>query len=224
MLASDVDIDWLLRQRMLQVSPTEPDLIQPASIDLRLDNRFLLYAPLPQPELLLTDAVGPIIDPALEQPEMTYEIEIPDDQSYLLPSRGFALAGTLERIMVSRQLALKLEGKSSLGRLGLQVHATAGWIDPGFAGWLTLELFNAAPFPIRLRPGMKIAQLAVMALHSPAGRAYGNPGLDSHYQDQPRGPQPSGAFRTFRTWPTHELPAPEQETPACPNPPAQPAA
>lgn len=207
MLASDVDIEWVLKQGSLQVTPTDPELIQPASLDLRLDNRFCAYAPLPAPELILDTTPArplPIIDPALDQAGLMFEHEVPEGESYILGPGAFALASTLEHVRISGAFAAKLEGKSSLGRLGLLVHATAGWIDPGFFGTITLELFNAAPHAIRLWPGMKIAQLAVMSLHTPARRPYGNAGLGSHYQSQPRGPQGSQGWRNFRTWPTRQ--------------------
>lgn len=207
MLASDVDIEWVLKQGYLQVTPTEPDLIQPASIDLRLDNRFRAYAPLPAPELILDTTPArplPIIDPGRDQADLMVDYEAPEGGAYILGPRAFALASTLETIKVGGSFAAKLEGKSSLGRLGLLVHATAGWIDPGFAGHITLELFNATPHAIRLWPGMKIAQLAIMSLHTPARRPYGSAELGSHYQDQPRGPQGSQGWRNFRIWPTRQ--------------------
>jgi dCTP deaminase len=202
-LASDADIDWLLRERKLQVTPTDPELIQPASIDLRLDRWICTYVPFAAP---LTDWPLPVIDPGLEQSELMTRQEIPEGDSFVLPPRGFALAATLEKITIDGSLAAKLEGKSSLGRLGLLVHATAGWIDPGFSGHITLELYNAAPYPLRLWPGMKIAQMAVLALHTGARRPYGSDNLGSHYQNQPRGPQPSSGWRRFRTWPTEDRP------------------
>jgi len=206
-LASDVDIEWVLKKGLVKVTPTEPELIQPASIDLRLDNRFRAYAPLPAPELILDTAPArplPIIDPGRDQNGLMVDYEVPEGGGYILGPRCFALASTLERVEIGGAFAAKLEGKSSLGRLGLLVHATAGWIDPGFGGHVTLELFNAAPHAIRLWPGMKIAQLAIMALHTPARRPYGSATLDSHYQDQPRGPQGTQGWRNFRTWPTRQ--------------------
>lgn len=208
MLASDADIDQALRDGLLQISPTEPDLLQPASVDLRLDHRFRVYAPPSVPADPLGRDGPPlppvILDPALDQRHLMREYDIPFGQAFVLPPYGFALGATLERVTVGPALAGKLEGKSSLGRIGLEVHCTAGWIDPGFSGHITLELFNAAPYPMRLWPGMKIAQLAVMAMHTPARRPYGTGGLNSRYQNQTAGPQPSQGWRNFRTWPTRQ--------------------
>jgi dCTP deaminase len=199
-LASDADIDEALREGILTVTPWDPQMLQPASLDLRLDRSFWLYAPMPPTDVLFDPT--PIIDPAREQPDMMYRVDVAEGRSFLLQPQQFALAATLERLTVSASIAAALEGKSSLGRLGLLVHATAGWIDPGFDGHITLELFNAAPFPIRLYPGMKIAQLAVMALRRRARRPYGSDELGSRYQNQRRGPQRSKGFSNFRTWPT----------------------
>jgi dCTP deaminase len=202
-LASDADLNQILEQGLLLLDPLDQEMIQPASIDLRLDHRFRMYSPVPNPGSIL-DRPSPVIDPALDQPEMTFEVEVPAGESFLLPANSFALAATMERVKLSREVAAHLEGKSGLGRLGLLVHATAGWIDPGFQGTITLELFNAAPWPIRLHPGMKIAQLAVMLLRTPAQHPYGSLGRGSHYQFQAPGPQPSQTWRNFRTWPTRQ--------------------
>ncbi len=204
MLSSDVDIEQAMHEGVLQVYPTDPSLLQPASLDLRLDRYFRVYAPMP---IVGLEEPLPVIDPAREQSEMMYDVEVPGGETYLLQPHGFALAATLERIAVNAYIAAALEGKSSLGRLGLLVHATAGWIDPGFEGHITLELFNAAPYPIRLYPGMKIAQLAVMQLRTKSRRPYGSAELSSQYQFQSRGPQPSRSWRAFRAWPTDPVPA-----------------
>lgn len=208
MLASDADLDLCLQQGLLTVNPTEPDLLQPASIDLRLDNRFSAY--IPPLDYALSRGMDPLgidtpptmIDPAQDPADLMLDQIVEFGAPFVLAPGGFALGATLERVTVSDKVAAKVEGKSSLGRLGLQVHLTAGWIDPGFTGYITLELFNAAPYPMRLWPGMKIAQLAVMGLNTPARRPYGTGGLNSHYQNQPGGPQISQGWRNFRTWPT----------------------
>lgn len=202
MLASDADIKECLDQKLLTVSPTDlKQLLQPASIDLRLDHRFRGYvspAELPGGPI----AAGPVINPAQDQRQLMRDYEVPEGKPFLLPAYGFALGATLEHVAISSGFAGKLEGKSSLGRLGLFIHTTAGWIDPGFEGHITLELFNAAPYPMQLWPGMKIGQLALMALHTPAERPYGSSGLSSHYQGQPAGPQSSQSWRNFQVWPT----------------------
>lgn len=208
MLASDADIDQCLKEGLLRVFPTEPELLQPASIELRLDHRFstftdpLLHAIGQGQDPLTTEPADPVIDPAQDCSDLMTDHEVEFGQPFLLPPGGFALAATMEYVSVSDKLAVKLEGKSSLARQGLLVHFTAGWIDPGFAGHITLELFNAGPYRMRLWPGMTIAQLAVMSLHTPARRPYGTGGLNSRYQGQPAGPQKSQGFRNFKTWPT----------------------
>lgn len=215
MLASDADIDQCLRKGMLQVAPTEPELLQPASIDLRLDHRFRTYlAPLDYALRTGMDPLGmdipaAVIDPAQDNSALMDEVEVPAGEAFLLAPGAFALGATVEQVKVSPELAVKLEGKSSLGRLGLLVHATAGWVDPGFHGHITLELWNASPYAIKLWPGMTIAQIAVMALNTPARRPYGTGALNSRYQGQRPGPQTSQGWLNFRTWPTRQ-PTPQE--------------
>ncbi len=160
--------------------------VQPASIDLRLDDVFLQF-----PDGY--EAHVPI-DPMVEQ-EMQ-RVEVPAGEALWLRSGGFVLGSTVERIAVGRDLAARIEGKSSIGRLGIEVHSTAGWIDPGFRGHVTLEIKNVAPRPVLLWPGMFIAQLACFELTGRVVAAYGEE-KGSHYQDQPRGPVPSKAYLQF---------------------------
>ena len=141
------------------------------------------------------------IDPATRQDDLTSPVEVPDGEPFVLHPGEFVLASTLEVITLGDQLAGRLEGKSSLGRLGLLTHSTAGFIDPGFSGHVTLELSNVANLPITLWPGMKIGQLCIFRLSSPAEHPYGSAVYGSRYQGQ-RGPTPSRAWQNWRTWPT----------------------
>ncbi len=176
------------------IEPYEPELLQPASIDMRLDRFFRVFV----------NHRYAVIDPREPQPELTVPVELSDDTPFILHPGEFALGSTLETVTLGTRLAARVEGKSSLGRLGLLVHSTAGFVDPGFSGAITLELANVANLPIKLWPGMKIGQLCIFRLASPATHPYGAAACGSHYQDQPRGPQPSRGWRNFRTWPTRE--------------------
>ncbi len=171
------------------IDPFDAGMIQPCSIDLRLDRSFASFN---------RDDPAACIDPAAEDQEglmRTVQADGPDEPIVLLP-HAFALATTLETVRLPDDVAGRLEGKSSLGRLGLQTHATAGWIDPGFSGRITLELSNVAPLPIKLWPGMKIGQLCLFRTEAPALRPYGSPGLGSRYQGQVA-PTPSRSGRGF---------------------------
>lgn len=188
MLLSDQDIKAELRAGRLRVNPHEPALIQPCSIDVRLGQLFRVFA----------NHRYPHIDPAAEQPRMTDLVSTPMDGMFMLHPGEFVLASTAEDVALPADLAARLEGKSSLGRLGLLTHSTAGFIDPGFTGHITLELANVATLPILLRPGMKIGQLCFIRLSSPAERPYGAPGLGSRYQGQ-QGPTASRAHLDTQT-------------------------
>lgn len=186
MLLSDVDLLAAIESGRLGISPFTPTMIQPASIDVRLDRFFRVARP----------ASATHIDPAVQQGDITDQIEIVKGQPFVLHPGEFALGSTYESVRMSDALAARFEGKSSLGRLGLLTHATAGFIDPGFAGHITLELASVATLPITLWPGMKIGQLCVMAMTTPAARPYGTPGVGSHYQNQ-RGPTASRSYKNF---------------------------
>lgn len=188
MLLSDHDLAEALRLGSLGIEPYDPVLMQPSSIDVRLDRHALVWP--------TGNGIG-VIDPAVHNPMVTVDLNGP---GHLMPGQ-MMLGSTLECITVGAGLAARVEGKSSLGRLGLAVHVTAGFIDPGFSGHVTLELVNHAPKPIRLYPGMRIGQLCVFRLSSPARRGYGADGLASHYQGQ-RGPTASRSHVGWRTWPT----------------------
>jgi dCTP deaminase len=190
-LLSDRDLVAEIKAGNLQLDPFEPALIQPSSIDVRLDRLFRVF----------NNHLYTHIDPSIQQDDLTTEVEVPDGQPFVLHPGEFVLASTLEVMTLGSQLAGRLEGKSSLGRLGLLTHSTAGFIDPGFSGHVTLELSNVATLPITLWPGMKIGQLCIFRLSSPADHPYGSAVYGSRYQDQ-RGPTPSRSWQKWRTWPT----------------------
>ncbi len=161
-------------------------MIQPSSIDVRLDRFFRVF----------DNSKYTHIDPAQQQDELTSPVEVPDDDPFVLHPGEFVLGSTYEAVRLPEDLAGRLEGKSSLGRLGLLTHSTAGFIDPGFFGHITLELSNVANLPITLWPGMKIGQLCLFRLSSPAEHPYGSKRAGSRYQGQ-RGPTPSRAYMSF---------------------------
>lgn len=187
MLLSDRDIREAVDKQRLLIEPFDAGLIQPSSIDVRLDSLFRVF----------NNQRYTHIDPKLEQPELTTLVEVPENEPFVLHPGEFVLGATLERFSLPDDLAGRLEGKSSLGRLGLLTHSTAGFIDPGFSGHITLELSNVANLPITLWPGMKVGQLALFAMTSPAETPYGSSKLGSKYQGQ-RGPTPSKAYLNFR--------------------------
>lgn len=191
MLLSDRDLIAEIKAGNLQLDPFDPELLQPSSIDVRLDRLFGVF----------NNHLYTHIDPAIRQDDLTGQVEVADGEPFVLHPGEFVLASTLEVITLGDQLAGRLEGKSSLGRLGLLTHSTAGFIDPGFSGHVTLELSNVATLPIRLWPGMKIGQLCIFRLSSPAENPYGSAVYGSRYQGQ-RGPTPSRAWQNWRTWPT----------------------
>ena len=186
MLLSDRDINDELESGRIGLHPTDPEMVQPSSVDVRLDRYFRLFDNHKYAE----------IDPSKEQPELTRLIEVDPEEGFILHPGEFVLGSTFEQVRLPDDLAARLEGKSSLGRLGLLTHSTAGFIDPGFEGHVTLELSNVATLPIRLWPGMKIGQLCFFKLSSPAERPYGAGATYSRYHGQ-RGPTASRAFQNF---------------------------
>lgn len=187
MLLSDCDIHQAIADGRLGVSPYDPDMLQPASIDVRLDDRFLVFE----------NHAYPFIDPAQEQADLTREVRVTrGGEHFVLHPGEFVLASTYEEVRLGDDLAGRLEGKSSLGRLGLITHSTAGFIDPGFHGHITLELSNLTRVPLLLWPGMKIGQLAVFQMTSPAEHPYGSAVRGSRYQGQ-RGPTASRSWKNF---------------------------
>jgi len=185
-LLSDRDIKAELGAGRIALEPYEAAMVQPSSIDVRLDRFFRLF----------DNHKYPFIDPAIDQPELTRFVEVDPDQAFILHPGEFVLASTFEVVSLPDDVAGRLEGKSSLGRLGLLTHSTAGFIDPGFSGHVTLELSNVATLPIKLWPGMKIGQLCLFRTSSPAEHPYGSSVYGSRYQDQ-RGPTPSRSYLNF---------------------------
>lgn len=188
MLLSDIDIEGSIDSGDITITPYDRILLQPASIDVRLGKRFRTF----------DSNRYTHIDPAQQQDNLTALVDIPPYGCFILHPGEFALASTEEIITLPDTVAARLEGKSSLGRLGLMTHSTAGFIDPGFSGQITLELSNVSNLPIKLYPGMKIGQVRFFELRTPAARLYGDEHLASKYQNQ-RGPTPSQAWRNFRT-------------------------
>ncbi len=187
MLLSDRDIKAEIKAGRLGIDPYDESLVQPSSVDVRLDRMFRVFE----------NHRYPHIDPAEEQEDLTRLVEVDVDEPFILHPGEFVLGSTYEVISLADELAARLEGKSSLGRLGLLTHSTAGFIDPGFSGHVTLELSNVATLPIKLWPGMKIGQVCMFRLTSPAQHPYGSAIYGSRYQGQ-RGPTPSRSSISFR--------------------------
>ena len=186
MLLSDRDILSELASGRVKVEPFEEKMVQPSSVDVRLDRFFRVFE----------NHKYESIDPSIEQSELTREIAVGSDDFFILHPGEFVLASTYEVITLPDDIAGRLEGKSSLGRLGLLTHSTAGFIDPGFSGHITLELSNVANLPVKLFPGMKIGQLCLIKLSSPAEHPYGSALYGSRYQGQ-RGPTASKSWLNF---------------------------
>ena len=186
MLLSDRDIRLEIDNGRVGLDPWDPAMVQPSSVDVRLDRYFRLF----------DNHKYPFIDPAEDQPDLTHLIEVRPDEPFILHPGEFVLGSTFEQVTLPDDIAARLEGKSSLGRLGLLTHSTAGFIDPGFSGHVTLELSNVATLPITLWPGMKIGQLCFFQLSSPAAHPYGSATTGSHYQGQ-RGPTASRSHLHF---------------------------
>jgi len=185
-LLSDRDILAEIDAQRIRVEPYDEAMIQPSSIDFRLDRYFRVFE----------NHRYPHIDPAVDQSDLTRMVEPDGDDPFILHPGEFVLGSTHEVVSLPDDIAARVEGKSSLGRLGLLTHATAGFVDPGFSGHVTLELANVATLPIKLYPGMKIGQLCFFRLSSPAQHPYGSEKYGSRYQGQ-RGPTPSRSFANF---------------------------
>lgn len=185
MLLSDRDIRSQVDQGRIKIEPWEADFVQPSSLDVRLDKFFRMF----------DNHRYPVIDPAEEQEDLTRLIDAGNEPFVLHPGE-FVLGSTYEQVTLPEDIAARLEGKSSLGRLGLLTHSTAGFIDPGFTGHITLELSNTATMPIKLYPGMKVGQLCFFQLSSPAENPYGSGAPGSRYQGQ-RGPTASRSWKNF---------------------------
>jgi len=186
MLLSDRDIRAEIEAGRVILDPYDEAMVQPSSIDVRLDRFFRVFE----------NHRYPHIDPAEEQPDLTRMVEASGDEPFILHPGEFVLGSSYEIVSLPDDVASRLEGKSSLGRLGLLTHSTAGFVDPGFSGHVTLELSNVATLPIKLWPGMKIGQLCFFRLSSPAEHPYGSDRYGSRYQGQ-RGPTPSRSHLSF---------------------------
>jgi dCTP deaminase len=186
MLLSDRDIRAEIEAGRVILDPYDESMVQPSSVDVRLDRFFRVFE----------NHRYPHIDPAEEQPDLTRMVEASGDEPFILHPGEFVLGSSYEIVSLPDDVASRLEGKSSLGRLGLLTHSTAGFVDPGFSGHVTLELSNVATLPIKLWPGMKIGQLCFFRLSSPAEHPYGSDRSGSRYQGQ-RGPTPSRSHLNF---------------------------
>ena len=186
MLLSDRDILSYVDSGRVRLEPWNRQMIQPSSVDVHLDRFFRLF----------NNHRYPVIDPAADQSELTRLVDVPAQGSFVLHPGEFVLGSTYETVTLADDVAARLEGKSSLGRLGLLTHWTAGFIDPGFSGHVTLELSNTATLPIILYPGMKVGQLCFFQLSSAADKPYGSGASGSRYQGQ-RGPTASRSHLNF---------------------------
>jgi dCTP deaminase len=188
---SDRTIARLLEEERIIIEPYDESLLQPSSVDVRVDRFFRVFH----------NARYAYIDVKEPQEELTELVEIDDERPFILHPGEFVLGSTLERIVLPDDLVARLEGKSSLGRLGLLIHSTAGFIDPGWDGHVTLELSNVANLPITIYHGMKIGQISFVQLTEPAEKPYGSGELGSKYQGQ-MGPTPSRYWQNFEREPT----------------------
>ena len=186
MVLSDRTIRRLLAEGHIGIDPYEESLLQPSSVDVRVDRYFRVFR----------NSLYPFIDVKEEQEGLTELVEIEAETPFILHPGEFVLGSTLERVRLPDDLVARLEGKSSLGRLGLLIHSTAGFIDPGWDGHVTLELSNVANLPITIYYGMKIGQISFVQLTEPAESPYGSAGLGSKYQGQ-KGPTPSRYYKNF---------------------------
>jgi dCTP deaminase len=187
LVLSDHSIMEALATGRIVIEPIAEDAVQPASVDIRLDRHFRVFRNHREAYIDIREPVD----------NLTELESIDDDQPFVLHPGEFVLGSTLEHVQLGTDIVARVEGKSSLGRLGLLVHATAGYVDPGWAGQLTMELSNVSNLPIRLYYGMKIGQLSFQNLTTPADRPYGHPGLKSRYQGQ-SGPTASRLYRDYQ--------------------------
>jgi dCTP deaminase len=185
---SDQTIKRLLGEGRIEIEPYAETLVQPSSVDVRVDRWFRVFR----------NSRYPYIDVKQEQEELTELVEIDDETPFILHPGEFVLGSTLERIRLPDDLVARLEGKSSLGRLGLLIHSTAGFIDPGWDGHVTLELSNVANLPITIYFGMKIGQVSFVQMTESAETPYGAGSLGSKYQGQ-QGPTPSRYWKNFES-------------------------
>ncbi|HXA30629.1 MAG TPA: dCTP deaminase [Acidimicrobiales bacterium] len=187
MVLSDRSIREALDAGRIVIEPRDDSSIQPSSVDLHVDRYFRLFR----------NHTSRVIDVREDQEDLTELVDIGEDLPLILHPGEFVLGSTLEKVTLPNDLVARLEGKSSLGRLGLLIHSTAGFVDAGWDGHLTLELSNVANLPITVYPGMKIGQISFLQMTTPADKPYGSAGLKSKYQGQ-RGPTPSRYADNFR--------------------------
>ena len=188
MILSDRSIREALDAGRIVIDPFDPNTVQPSSVDLRLGNEFLVFR----------NHTRALIDVRERLDDLTEPVKVDDDGVFLLHPGEFVLGSTHERIGVPDDMVGRLEGKSSLARLGLLIHSTAGFVDAGFDGYLTLELSNVATLPITLYPQMKIGQISFLQMSTAADNPYGGGELGSKYQGQ-SGPTPSQYWRNFES-------------------------
>ena len=186
MILSDRTIREEIQAGRIQIDPLGEGSIQPSSVDLHVDRYFRVFL----------NHSARVIDVKESQEDLTELLKIDDDEAFILHPGEFVLGSTAERVRLPDDLVARLDGKSSLGRLGLLIHATAGWVDPGWDGHLTLELRNVATLPITLYPGMKIGQISFVRMTTPADTPYGSKEIGSKYQGQ-EGPTPSRYYENF---------------------------
>ena len=186
MILSDRDIRAAIDGGRIRIEPFDDSDIQPSSVDLHVDRYFRTFH----------NARYPFIDVKVPMDDLTEMVEVHGEEPFILHPGEFVLGSTAEYVRLPHDLVARLEGKSSLGRLGLLIHSTAGYVDPGFEGHLTLELSNVANLPITIYPRMKIGQISFFTLTSEAQSPYGSKGIGSKYQGQ-RGPTPSRYYRNF---------------------------
>ncbi|HET8929388.1 MAG TPA: dCTP deaminase [Acidimicrobiales bacterium] len=186
MILSDRSIREALASGRITIDPLDESMIQPSSVDVTVDRYFRVFR---------NHTMG-LIDVKTNLEDLTELVEIPEDDRFILHPGEFVLGATAERVALGDDLVARLEGKSSLGRLGLLIHSTAGFVDAGWDGYLTLELSNVATLPITLYPGMKIGQISFLSMTTSAERPYGSAELGSKYQGQ-RGPTPSRYWENF---------------------------
>jgi dCTP deaminase len=183
---SDRTIKAAIADGRIEIDPYDESFVQPSSVDLRVDDRFRVFE----------NHKYPHIDPRAAQDDLTSEVKVADGEPFILHPGEFVLGSTFERVRLGVDIVARLEGKSSLGRLGLLIHSTAGFVDPGFDGYLTLELSNVANLPIAIYPQMKIGQISFYQMTTDADSPYGSSDIGSKYQGQ-RGPTPSRSHVDF---------------------------
>ena len=186
-MLSDKDIKKSLKNKEIQITPLDENYLQPSSVDLRVGSDFRVFE----------NHKYSHIDPKVEQNDLTTLVNSSQEEPFVLHPGEFVLGTTYEKVTLSNKVVARLEGKSSLGRIGLLIHSTAGFVDPGFSGYLTLELSNVANLPIKIYPEMKIGQISFYYLNSPSESEYGSNVYGSKYQGQ-KGPTPSKSHTDFK--------------------------